>query len=167
MKEISGDECFNVLDQEQYIFFYFGAKWCGPCVKVAPELEKLSKTYDESIIKFYKIDIDNEDNQLISNKCQIKAVPAFLLFKERTFLGRDKGGGIHIPKNLIENIIFKSPEINEQQQINEQKQIDEQQQQIDEQQSSIDERYKSKEEIKDPFIENKRIFNKERLKKNN
>ena len=34
MEEITGDDCFRVLDKPEYIFFYFTASWCGPCKKI-------------------------------------------------------------------------------------------------------------------------------------
>ena len=94
MKEISGDECFQILDNKEYILFYFGAEWCGPCQQILPKLDELQKNYDQNVIQFYKIDIDKEENKLICDKCKIKVVPAFLLFKERTFLGRTKGNNM-------------------------------------------------------------------------
>ena len=55
MKEVIGDECFKVLDQDIYILFYFGASWCKPCQKILPFMEELVKEYDEKIIQFYRL----------------------------------------------------------------------------------------------------------------
>ena len=79
LEEISGDKCFEVLDQDIYIVFYFGASWCGPCQQVLPKLDELSNKYDPNMIRFYKIDIDLEENKIICDKCQIKSVPSFFL----------------------------------------------------------------------------------------
>lgn len=53
----------------------FTAKWCGPCQRISPILEELSKEYDGEIV-IYKVDID---------KCQdlaaafgVSSIPAIL-----------------------------------------------------------------------------------------
>ena len=107
MKEIEGDDCFRVLDNKGYILFYFGASWCAPCQKILPLMDELIKSYDETMIQFYKIDIDKKENELLCNKCQIKVVPSFLLFKERRFINRMKGGNFEGVKSMINNELFK------------------------------------------------------------
>ena len=42
MKEVSGDDCFRVLDDSKMVLFYFTASWCGPCQKISPKIEELS-----------------------------------------------------------------------------------------------------------------------------
>ena len=103
LQEISGDKCFEVLDNNKYILFYFGASWCGPCQQVLPNLQELSKKYDSNIIEFYKIDIDLEENKNLCDKCQIKVVPAFLLFNGRKFISRTKGNNI---PSVVNNMFF-------------------------------------------------------------
>ena len=87
MKEVSGDDCFRVLDDSKMVLFYFTASWCGPCQKISP----------------YKISIDNDDNEEVCEKCQIKSVPTFILFKERSSLGIINGGKLDELIHLIKN----------------------------------------------------------------
>jgi len=141
MKEIIGEECFKILDNEEYILFYFGAEWCGPCQKVLPLMDDLIQTYDQNKISFYKIDIDNEKNRLICDKCKIKSVPAFLLFKDRTFIDRVKGGNIHIVEKMINTIIYPEEEEEEEEEVEE----------------GVDENKQN------PFMVNQTIFNKNNL----
>ena len=77
MKELVGEECFQILDNKEYILFYFGASWCKPCQEILPSMEDMIREYDPKMIQFYKIDIDNEENKLICEKCKLKL---FLLF---------------------------------------------------------------------------------------
>jgi len=65
MQIISGDDCFRVLDKPEYIFFYFTASWCGPCQRILPDLNTLIHKLEEFPIEFYKIDIDDSDNDEI------------------------------------------------------------------------------------------------------
>jgi|TARA_Y100000389_G_scaffold199154_1_gene236999 thioredoxin 1 len=101
MEEIKGDNCFHKLDLNQYLIFYFTASWCGPCQKIAPEIIKLSNELDVSKIIFFKIDIDEEENNEICEKCQIKSVPSFLLLKDRNYLDRVQGANLEKIKEMI------------------------------------------------------------------
>ena len=112
MEEIQGDDCFRKLDLEQYVIFYFTASWCAPCQRIAPEIVNLSNELDETKIKFFKIDIDQEENNEICEKCEIKSVPSFLLFKNRNYLNRVQGANLEKIKEMIINNI-KIKEINE------------------------------------------------------
>tara|TARA_Y100000590_G_scaffold425594_1_gene533758 strand:+ start:2290 stop:2733 length:444 start_codon:yes stop_codon:yes gene_type:complete len=145
MEELVGERCFQILDNKEYIFFYFGASWCKPCQEILPLMEDLIREYDPEIIKFYKIDIDNEENKLICEKCKIKVVPSFLLFKGRTFINRTKGNNISSIREMINSVFFP----------------DEQMSPI--KQEKVVEEGEKVEEKKDPFTLNREIFNKKRL----
>ena len=109
--EVIEDDCFKTLDLKQYIFYYFTASWCGPCQAIAPEIKKLSEELDPNIIRFFKIDIDEDDNNEIGDKCQIKSVPSFLLFKDRTYLSRVSGADINsIKKDDTDNVKVEDAE---------------------------------------------------------
>ena len=145
MEELVGERCFQILDNKEYILFYFGASWCKPCQEILPSMEDLILEYDPKMIQFYKIDIDNEENKLICEKCKIKVVPSFLLFKERTFINRTKGNNIHSIREMINSVFFPDEQISP---IKQEKVIEE---------------GKKVEGKKDPFTLNKEIFNKKRL----
>ena len=101
MEEIKGDTCFTVLDNDTYNIFYFTAEWCGPCQEKYPNLLKLLETIDKTKIKMYKIDISEEENNEICEKCYIKSVPTFLLFKDRTYIDKVNGADIDKLLNMI------------------------------------------------------------------
>ena len=50
-------------------------------------------------------EITDEDNNEICEKCGVKSVPSFLLFKDRTYIDRTVGANIKNLKEMIENII--------------------------------------------------------------
>jgi len=101
---VNGDDCFKVLDNQNLILFYFTASWCGPCKQVSPVIEELSEKLKEKVL-FYKIQIDDDSNEEICEKCQIKSVPTFILFKNRNSLGIVNGTDINKILTLIKNNI--------------------------------------------------------------
>jgi thioredoxin 1 len=140
LTEISGDKSFEVLDGEKYIFFYFGASWCGPCQQVLPQLTELSNKYDPNTIEFYKINIDLEENKTLCDKCEIKVVPAFLLFKGRKFISRTKGNNMPGVIQMINTALFPTPNVETTQQTEH-----------------------KRTPVSNPFEENRKLFNKETL----
>lgn len=102
MKEISGDDCFRVLDDNNLVLFYFTASWCGPCQKISPKVQELSEKLSGRV-NCYKISIDDDDNSEVCEKCQIKSVPTFILFKQRNSLGIINGGKLEELIQLIKN----------------------------------------------------------------
>jgi len=103
MECLIGDNCFRILDKEQYIIFYFTASWCKPCQSIYPDLLKLMETFDNQKIIMYKIDIDDDNNNEFCEKCNIKSVPTFLLFKNRTLLSNSSGANIQNVSQMITN----------------------------------------------------------------
>ena len=59
------------------------------------------ETIDKTKIKMYKIDISEEENNEICEKCYIKSVPTFLLFKDRTYIDKVNGADIDKLLNMI------------------------------------------------------------------
>ena len=114
MEILSGDDCFRKLDESYYILFYFTASWCGPCQRIYPHLVNLMNTYDKNIIQCFKIDIDDDENQELCEKLNIKSVPTFILLKDRNYIDQCQGANIENIQALIETNIS----INNQQEIN-------------------------------------------------
>ena len=113
MEKIKGDNCFRALDLPEHILFYFTANWCRPCQQVSPLMDNLELEYRKDKIRFFKIDIDDDDNLEICQKCDIKQVPVFLLFKDRNFVEKVLGGDIQKIKKMIEDNIFTTIKNNE------------------------------------------------------
>ena len=96
---ISCDECFTNLDNEGYILYYFTASWCGPCQRIWEDFLKLTNNYPN--ILFFKIDISDDENNEICEKCNVESVPSFLLFKDRTYIERITGANLNAVSTML------------------------------------------------------------------
>ena len=56
----------------------FWATWCGPCKMIAPIIDEIAAE-KAGTVKIGKVDVD--ENQAISARYGIRAIPTLLLFK--------------------------------------------------------------------------------------
>jgi thioredoxin 1 len=99
MIEIINNDISICKDEESYLLFYFTAKWCGPCQRIKPLLQKISEGSDSSKIKFYMIDIDENDD--LVKEFNIKSVPTFYLYKTKEIIGQTGGSDIKKVQELL------------------------------------------------------------------
>ena len=99
MEEITEDNVRDIINQSEYLLFYFTAKWCGPCQKIKPMILKLKEGLKTEKVKFYMIDIDDNDD--LCEKCKVTSVPTFILFKDKKSIGSTKGSNIVPVAELI------------------------------------------------------------------
>jgi len=71
----------KVLNEKGSVVVKFTADWCMPCKMIEPHLKKLAKEYDGRI-KFYEVDVEDEENSEIVTKYEITNLPTLLIFKE-------------------------------------------------------------------------------------
>jgi len=76
--------------------FYFTADWCGPCKKVRPIVEELTR--DGYSFQIIDVDIEKE----LVKKFEITSVPTFILFKNEKSIKRISGAQT---KNQLEIFI--------------------------------------------------------------
>jgi len=70
----------EVLDFNGLVLVDFWAAWCGPCKRLAPELEMIEEEMRANqSVKFAKLDVDA--NQELSEKYQIRGIPNVIIFK--------------------------------------------------------------------------------------
>ena len=67
--------------------YYFTADWCGPCKKVRPIVEELSR--DQSDVKFQIIDVDSEGE--LARRFEVKSIPTFILIEDGNQINRITG----------------------------------------------------------------------------
>ena len=80
--EIQSEQQFNEYLKNRkgsykYIVVDFYATWCGPCKKMAPQLEKMSESYKN--VLFLKVDVDG-DAGTVAEKYGVSSLPTFMFF---------------------------------------------------------------------------------------
>jgi len=77
----------------------FWAEWCGPCKMIAPMLDEIARE-KANAVKVAKVNVD--ENQSLSLKYNIRAIPALLFFKNGQL--RDQVTGVTSKKDLLSRI---------------------------------------------------------------
>ena len=77
----------------------FWAEWCGPCKMIAPLLDEIAREKADAV-KVAKVNVD--ENQSLSLKYNIRAIPALLFFKNGQL--RDQITVVTSKKDLLNRI---------------------------------------------------------------
>src|SRR5262245_25967472 len=84
------DENFEaeVLKSSQPVLVDFWAEWCGPCLRLAPTIDKLANDY-VGRVKVGKLNTDSNHN--VAMKYGISSIPTVMLFKNGEMVQRIVG----------------------------------------------------------------------------
>jgi thioredoxin 1 len=80
------------LDKEysnnKLVLIDFYADWCGPCVKLAPNLVKLDSTHGDKV-KIIKVNVDKAAK--LAEEYGISSIPAVYLVKDKKVIKKEIG----------------------------------------------------------------------------
>src|SRR4029077_7619957 len=89
----------EVNQDDKPVIVDFWAEWCGPLKMITPVLEEIAREKAGSV-KVTKVNVD--ENQSLSLKYNIRAIPALLFFKSGQL--RDQVTGVTSKKDLLNRI---------------------------------------------------------------
>jgi thioredoxin 1 len=89
----------EVMQSDKPVVVDFWAEWCGPCKMIAPLLDEIAKE-KAGAVKVAKVNVDQ--NQSLSFKYNIRAIPSLLFFKNGQV--RDQVTGMTSKKDLLGRI---------------------------------------------------------------
>ena len=74
-------ESFSKLtsQSEKAVLIDFWASWCGPCMKLTPELEALAADHDDLIVG--KINIEEPANTELAVSLGVNSIPALFFYR--------------------------------------------------------------------------------------
>jgi thioredoxin len=89
----------EVTRSDKPVLVDFWAEWCGPCKLIAPLLDEIAREKADAV-KVAKVNVD--ENQSLSSKYNIRAIPSLLFFKNGQL--RDQVTGMASKKDLLSRI---------------------------------------------------------------
>ena len=78
---------FNEIIQKKVLVDFY-ATWCGPCKKIAPDVEALAEAYQDQVI-IGKCDVDDNDD--LTGKFGIRNIPTVLFIKNGEVMDKSVG----------------------------------------------------------------------------
>jgi len=75
------EELTTLLSKNDKVMIDFFAEWCGPCKRIAPEIEKASEAKDwKGVVAFVKVDVDAVEE--LAKEYDIEAMPTFIFLQK-------------------------------------------------------------------------------------
>ena len=100
MKNITKEQWEKeVITSDKPVFVDFWATWCGPCQRISPIVEELTKEYEDKV-NFVKVNVDQNND--LARKYNIFSIPTLAIFKDGKVIAQSAGAG---SKESIRNYI--------------------------------------------------------------
>ena len=86
--EITDSNFEELAAQGKPIVLDFWATWCGPCKKIAPDIEALAEEFEGQVI-IGKCDVD--DNDELTSRFGVRNIPTVLFIKNGEVVDKQVG----------------------------------------------------------------------------
>ncbi len=103
VKIIDSLEVYNELMKHHRVVIDMHAEWCGPCKRIGPDFEKLSKLEEYKNIHFAKLDVDEMEQMNIPLESP-KGVPNFVFIKNGQIIGTVSGANLAAIKAKLDEL---------------------------------------------------------------
>lgn len=81
-------EYAELLNSDKKVLIDFNAKWCAPCKKMAPYLDKMQK---EMADKLTIIRLDADENKTLISEMKIDELPTLILYQNKEIIWKNSG----------------------------------------------------------------------------
>lgn len=85
---MSSQEYASLLNTDKKVLIDFYAKWCAPCKKMAPYLDKMQK---DCANKVDIIRLDADENKTLLSEMKIDELPTLLLYENKKIIWKHSG----------------------------------------------------------------------------
>jgi thioredoxin 1 len=94
-------EFLNFINGRDIVVLDCYAQWCGPCKRIAPELEALAASHPD--IGFAKVDVEEADDDFCK-RLYVSALPTFVFLRRGQIVGRVEGADMGAVKRQVETM---------------------------------------------------------------
>lgn len=81
-------EYAELLNTDKKVLIDFNAKWCAPCKKMAPYLDKMQKEMADKVVI---IRLDADENKTLIKEMKIDELPTLLLYENKELKWKNSG----------------------------------------------------------------------------
>ncbi len=85
---MGSQEYASLLNTDKKVLIDFYAKWCAPCKKMAPYLDKMQKDCAEKVVI---IRLDADENKTLLSEMKIDELPTLLLYENKKIIWKHSG----------------------------------------------------------------------------
>ncbi len=85
---MSSQEYAELLNTDKKVLIDFNAKWCAPCKKMAPYLDKMQKDMADKVVI---IGLDADENKTLIKEMKILELPTLLIYENKELKWKHSG----------------------------------------------------------------------------